>query len=143
MDDILIKPVNLVDLMGRVDQWLPLPAGTELPAPAQGGGADVLDRSVLDAITGGDPGVERDVLLDLRQVNEADMGLLRQSLHGTRPGAGHAGRRLRGGEGGFRPAGGGDGRPARAHPQPHRAGARRRRRVKDQARFTENCSGQG
>ncbi|HEX7888410.1 MAG TPA: ATP-binding protein [Ramlibacter sp.] len=79
MDDILIKPVNLVDLMGRLDQWLPLPDEDDAapPAPVAPAMRDaLLDPGVLEAITGGDAAVEREVLLDYRQVNEADLAVL-------------------------------------------------------------------
>jgi CheY-like chemotaxis protein len=82
MDDILIKPVNLVDLMGRLDQWLPLPAPDGGP-DAQPPPASLLDPGVLEAITGGDAAVERGVLLDYREVNEADLALLQQELAGV------------------------------------------------------------
>ena len=86
MDDTLIKPVNLVDLMGRLDQWLPLPAedGAPVPAtaPAAANGA-VFEPGVLDAITGGDADVEREVLLDYREANAADLAGLAGEIEGA------------------------------------------------------------
>jgi CheY-like chemotaxis protein/HPt (histidine-containing phosphotransfer) domain-containing protein len=79
MDDILIKPVNLVDLMARLDQWLPLPPAEEAPAAPDNGA--VIETTVLAGITGGDGAVLREVLLDFRQVNEADLAVLRTGRH--------------------------------------------------------------
>jgi HPt (histidine-containing phosphotransfer) domain-containing protein len=74
----VIKPVNLVELMARLDQWLPLPPGLEPPsAPAN---SAVIETAVLEGITGGDGAVLREVLLDFRQVNEADLAVLRAGM---------------------------------------------------------------
>ena len=85
MDDFLIKPVNLVDLMQRMDLWLPLSPmedapPTRPPAMATPRSDAALDGHTLAAITGGDPVVQREVLLDFRHVNDADLGLLKSEV---------------------------------------------------------------
>ncbi|MFZ3322475.1 MAG: MASE4 domain-containing protein [Usitatibacter sp.] len=76
MDDYVAKPIELAKLQGKLDQWLPIPI-------AQGGsaeGAELLDRSVLAEISGGDAAAERGVLLDFRRHNLEDRQLLVDAL---------------------------------------------------------------
>jgi CheY-like chemotaxis protein/HPt (histidine-containing phosphotransfer) domain-containing protein len=90
MDDYIAKPVELTELLKKLNQWLPIPApGSTLAetsskgsdAPAQGADAAApLDRSVLAAISGGDAAAERDILLDFRRVNDQDAAMLEQAV---------------------------------------------------------------
>jgi CheY-like chemotaxis protein/HPt (histidine-containing phosphotransfer) domain-containing protein len=80
MDDFLTKPVNLVDLMGRLDQWLPLPQEREPSRPAPLDAEILIDPDALAAITGGDPEVLRELLLDFRHVNDADLEVLETAM---------------------------------------------------------------
>jgi signal transduction histidine kinase/CheY-like chemotaxis protein len=79
MDDFLAKPVNLLELMGRLDQWLPLPPAKE-PAQAAADADVLVDSETLEAITGGNASVLREMLLDFRQVNDADVDALKDQL---------------------------------------------------------------
>jgi two-component system sensor histidine kinase EvgS len=79
MDDFLIKPVNLTELMRRFDHWLPLPAPS---APQQDivDGERLIHSETLSAITGGDAQMVRDVLLDFVRINETDAHALGEQL---------------------------------------------------------------
>jgi CheY-like chemotaxis protein len=73
MDDYLAKPMGLKELLKKLEQWLPIPAG----------GADAaasLDRSALAAISGGDAAAERDILVDFRRANDDDTALLKRAV---------------------------------------------------------------
>jgi len=85
MDDCLVKPVDLAQLMRTLDQWLPLPdrvADADPHPLAQADGhslpthADAthtaLDRLVLAESSGGDPSVERTILTEFREANDSD-----------------------------------------------------------------------
>ncbi len=61
MDDYLAKPIELRDLAGKLDRWLPIAAV-----------APPLDRAVLAGISGGNVGVDREILADFRRVNDDD-----------------------------------------------------------------------
>jgi len=69
MDDYLVKPVELRQLLTKLDQWLPI---AEAAAP--------LDRSVLGAISGGDAAAEREILMDFRRVNDEDAAMLKEAV---------------------------------------------------------------
>ncbi|HVT02071.1 MAG TPA: response regulator [Thermoanaerobaculia bacterium] len=90
MDDYLVKPFELKDLLKKLDQWLPIPeaaaawSGQSDQPPesttAGTGAAAPLDRSVLAAISGGDAGAERDILLDFKRVNDEDAAMLERAV---------------------------------------------------------------
>jgi HPt (histidine-containing phosphotransfer) domain-containing protein len=74
MDDYLAKPVELGALANALERWLPLPAAvpgdSEIP----------IDRSMLAEISGGDAAMERDILIDFREVNSGDAATLKDAL---------------------------------------------------------------
>jgi two-component system, NarL family, sensor histidine kinase EvgS len=79
MDDFLIKPVNLVELMSRLDRWLPLPQ----PARQQQALIDrdlLIHSETLAAITGGNADMQREVMLDFVRVNESDLRALHEHV---------------------------------------------------------------
>ena len=90
MDDYLAKPVELTQLLKKLDQWLPIPeadaaeaSGERSNAAAPGAApaaAFPVERAVLAEISGGDAAVERDILLDFRRVNDEDTSMLRQAV---------------------------------------------------------------
>ena len=88
MDDYLAKPVELTQLLKKLDQWLPIPEAGAAPSEQSGnrsntsapGAAAPVDRSVLAEISGGDAAAERDILLDFRRVNDEDAAMLKQAV---------------------------------------------------------------
>ncbi|MGI8895821.1 MAG: MASE3 domain-containing protein [Casimicrobiaceae bacterium] len=88
MDDYLAKPVELTQMMEKLDRWLPL--SKVVIAPAQDFGqaprepasklAAPFDRSVLAELCGDDGAAERDILIEVRRANEQDAALLRAAL---------------------------------------------------------------
>jgi CheY-like chemotaxis protein/HPt (histidine-containing phosphotransfer) domain-containing protein len=91
MDDYLAKPIELKELLKKLDQWVPIPdvpvgAGVSFRNPAEisacsiSSSAAVLDRSVLAGISGGDDAVELDILLDFRRVNDEDAAMFKQAV---------------------------------------------------------------
>jgi two-component system, NarL family, sensor histidine kinase EvgS len=80
MDDFLIKPVNLIELLKRFDRWLPLPVPS---SPAKGliDGELLIHSETLSVITGGDVHMQGDVLLDFVRANEADVRSLDKQVH--------------------------------------------------------------
>lgn len=90
MDDYIAKPIELTELLKKLDQWLPIPAAGTTPAETSSKGSDApalgadaaapIDRSVLAAISGGDATAERDILLDFRRVNDEDAAMLKQAV---------------------------------------------------------------
>jgi len=43
----------------------------------------LLDRSVLESLTGGDVAAEREILRDFRRVNEGDAAMLQRAVDGS------------------------------------------------------------
>jgi len=85
MDDFVAKPVELEALARVMDRWLPLagsPRDDSAPARRDTATADdaPLDRSSLAQLTGGDAAMEREILVDFRKSNDADMASLRSAL---------------------------------------------------------------
>ena len=86
MDDCLVKPVELSQLLKKLDQWLLLPEEMAMPVTASGKRLDVaaaaapLDRSVLTWISGGNAATERDILTDFRRTNDEDATLLMRAV---------------------------------------------------------------
>jgi CheY-like chemotaxis protein/HPt (histidine-containing phosphotransfer) domain-containing protein len=75
MDDFLPKPVEMAQLMQKLDRWLPLPAASAQPAEAAGA---PIAGHVLAEMSGGDAAFERETLQDYRRSNDADMEQLGQ-----------------------------------------------------------------
>ncbi len=69
MDAYLPKPVQLMELAKKLDQWLPV---SDPPAP--------LDRTVLGAISGGDEAAELELLAEFRRVNDVDAAMLEAAV---------------------------------------------------------------
>jgi signal transduction histidine kinase/ActR/RegA family two-component response regulator len=70
MDDCLVKPVELSEILKKLDQWLPVPEAPAAP----------LDRAVLAGISGGDALAERGILADFRRANDADAVILERAV---------------------------------------------------------------
>jgi CheY-like chemotaxis protein len=95
MDDHLIKPVQLSDLLGCLNRWagpvarpagnLPQQALLTTPARPATLPPPVMDRSVLAAFSEGDAEMERCVLSDFRRVNDGDAAVLRQAVSDNDP----------------------------------------------------------
>jgi CheY-like chemotaxis protein/HPt (histidine-containing phosphotransfer) domain-containing protein len=71
MDDFLVKPVELSQLVQKLDQWLPIPADS-----APGG----IDHALLMTNCGGDAGMVAEVLAAFRRTCEEDSVGLRQAV---------------------------------------------------------------
>jgi CheY-like chemotaxis protein/HPt (histidine-containing phosphotransfer) domain-containing protein len=86
MDDCLVKPVDLLELMQRMDQWLPLPLEPVAAEPAESTepADDVFDPGTLAVITGGDAAMEREILCNFVQADEADVQALVAAVEGER-----------------------------------------------------------
>jgi CheY-like chemotaxis protein len=82
MDDCMVKPVDLIELMERLDHWIPVPTtdfpALAEPAEAEGQASGVFDPWLLDMICNGDPEAERSLLIDFQRTNDRD---LEQLLH--------------------------------------------------------------
>ena len=88
MDDYLVKPVELAQMLEKLDQWLPIPGDDRMPEPAHVRSSPVeasppVDRSVLAKISGGDASTERDILTDFRRVNDEDAAALDRAVAAT------------------------------------------------------------
>ncbi|HWA38143.1 MAG TPA: PAS domain S-box protein [Burkholderiales bacterium] len=101
MDDIVPKPVEIEALALVMGKWLPLPGAAPArlaPAKAAPAGEGPLDRASLAQVTGGDAGMEREILADFRVALEDDVAALRAALDGPDAGAvARAAHRIKGG----------------------------------------------
>ncbi|MBS0451398.1 MAG: response regulator [Proteobacteria bacterium] len=88
MDDFLVKPVELAQLIEKLDQWLPL-----APPLAQGAAAPVgatrsdatacakpIDEALLSATCEGDASLVAEILATFQRTCEDDSGALRQAM---------------------------------------------------------------
>ena len=75
MDDYVPKPVALDALARVLDRWLPLPA-------RDAAGSTAVDPASLAQVSGGDAGLEREILSDFKAASDADMIALRKALEG-------------------------------------------------------------
>lgn len=93
MDDYLVKPIELTQLLGKLQQWLPLPAadGTSGPSslPPAASGAQVppvrtqeglVDLALISETFASDPSGTSSILAALRTTNEQDAEILRQAV---------------------------------------------------------------
>ena len=86
MDDYLVKPVELSELLKKLDQWLPIPRQAAMSPATSGGFVDgasaiaPIDRSVLAGISGGNATTEREILIDFRRVNDEDAAMLKRAV---------------------------------------------------------------
>jgi signal transduction histidine kinase/CHASE3 domain sensor protein/DNA-binding NarL/FixJ family response regulator len=92
MDDCLVKPVDLAQMLRTLDRWLPLPGSARTPgspalpdhAASRPTSTDedvaVLDRAVLAEGAGGDAEVERSILAAFRHANDADTQALDRAV---------------------------------------------------------------
>ncbi len=86
MDDFLVKPVGLAQLIEKLDRWLPLPQASPPPAapagrtPEAASSAGPIDRALLTATCGGDASVVAEVLAAFRRTCEDDSAGLRQAV---------------------------------------------------------------
>ena len=78
MDDCLVKPVDLAQLMRKLDQWLPLPNPHAILESDRSNAA--IDRSALAEISGGDLNVERSILSGFRLANDTDAAALARAV---------------------------------------------------------------
>jgi HPt (histidine-containing phosphotransfer) domain-containing protein len=82
MDDYLAKPVEMAALARVLDKWLPLPiAGGATAAPAGvEAGPPPIEPGPLAELTGGDQAMARDILLEYKTANDADVAALTEAL---------------------------------------------------------------
>jgi PAS domain S-box-containing protein len=86
MDAFLVKPVELAQLIDKLDRWLPLPRPTSplaapaASAPAAATSAGPIDQALLTATCGGDVSMVGEVLAAFQRTCEDDSGGLRQAV---------------------------------------------------------------
>jgi len=103
MDDCMVKPVELLQLLKKLDQWLPIPDESMIAgaAPVErnrvAAAAGPLDATVLAATLGADPALQRNLLASFRRVNDQDAAALRSAVAaGDLPAVAHAAHRMHG-----------------------------------------------
>ena len=105
MDDYIAKPVELPNLMAKLDQWFPLPGGRppppagrsdSSPARAQAGGAPI-DPVALAEVAGGDEALERQMFAQFLRFNGEDVAQLARAFELRDPASVfHAAHRIKG-----------------------------------------------
>lgn len=89
MDDYMVKPVELSEILKKLDQWLPIP---HEHGPSEGivgkptyatVGNGVFDPTVLVAVAGGDAADERHILKDFRRAAVEDIAQLRLAVENS------------------------------------------------------------
>lgn len=87
MDDFLVKPVELAQLIEKLDQWLPLARATQGPAAPvsascsnAGPSSSPIDEALLSAKCEGDASMVAEVLAAFRRTCEDDSTALRQAV---------------------------------------------------------------
>ncbi|MBL8522977.1 MAG: response regulator, partial [Betaproteobacteria bacterium] len=70
MDDHLLKPVDLANLMKKLHHWLPINHASSLP----------VDRDVLATVSGGNSEIERKLVAMFRQLNDEDVATLKRNI---------------------------------------------------------------
>ena len=89
MDDYLVKPVELAQMLDKLNQRLPIPGENTMPETPHVSpfheivSSPPVDRSVLEKISGGDPSTERHILADFRRVNDEDAAALDRAVAAT------------------------------------------------------------
>lgn len=87
MDDLVVKPVDLLELMDLFDLWLPLPVGDSQGTASNTDGSaltsspdEAIDGVTLAAVAAGDKGSEREILVDFRRINDGDTTALFRAI---------------------------------------------------------------
>ncbi|CAN7764478.1 response regulator [Variovorax sp. LjRoot130] len=86
MDAFLVKPVELAQLIEKLDRWLPLPQAPSPPAAPAGSSPEAapcvspIDEALLTATCGGDASMVGEVLAAFRRTCEDDSAGLRQAV---------------------------------------------------------------
>ncbi|MBI5278105.1 MAG: response regulator [Burkholderiales bacterium] len=103
MDDYLVKPVELSQLLEKLGRWLPLPEAAMAPHPASGPSADAtssgepFDRALIAASWGGDAAMVDEILKSFQGTCDEDAARLRQAVAaGDIPQVTHFAHRIRG-----------------------------------------------
>jgi len=83
MDDYLVKPVELKNLLAKLERWRPIPAAAAKPPevfPAARPARTPIDHVALARVSAGDATVERDIFIEFQRANEGDAARLRQAV---------------------------------------------------------------
>jgi len=84
-----VKPVELAQILKKLDQWLPIPEASTPGEPAPDVRTDVadlappIDHAIVASIWGADESSGRDVLAAFRRANDTDAAVLMRAV-GTR-----------------------------------------------------------